>query len=133
MLTRRGFAGCVLCTLTAGPAATTVSAQQTGGITRTILGKADLPDGKFVSILAAVEVAPGAVIARHTHPGVESAIVTEGSLDLSVDGLPDRTVKAGEGYLVPTGAIHAARNGSATTKLAITYTVEKDKPLASPA
>ncbi|WP_407520497.1 cupin domain-containing protein [Methylobacterium oryzisoli] len=132
MLTRRGFAGCVLCTLTAGATATAVSAQQ-GGITRTIIGKADLPDGKFVSILAAVELAPEAVIARHTHPGVEAAIVTEGAFDLSVDGLPDRTVKAGEGYLVPTGAIHSARNRSATTKLAITYTVEKDKPLASPA
>jgi mannose-6-phosphate isomerase-like protein (cupin superfamily) len=43
-------------------------------------------------------------------------------------------VQAGEGFVIPAGVVHNARNDSAApTKLVGVYVVEKGKPLASPA
>ncbi|SDB72361.1 cupin domain-containing protein [Belnapia rosea] len=131
MLSRRGFAGCALCAAV-GLVATNVQAQ-TGGVTRTMLGTSDYPGNGKVSILMTVEIPPNAVIARHTHPGVESSVVMEGEVMLELDGQPARTYKAGEGFQVPPGVPHSGRGGPAASKLAATYIVEKDKPLASPA
>ncbi len=52
---------------------------------------------------------------------------------LMVQGQPDRTVKTGESYRVPSGAIHDAKTGPQGTKVIATYVVEIGKPLASPA
>jgi quercetin dioxygenase-like cupin family protein len=135
MLSRRKFAACALCTI-AGFAATAVGdaqAQAPAGLKRTILAKTEYPDSKYATILVAVEIEPGAIIPRHTHPGVESAYVLEGGLELAVKGEPTRQVKAGDGFQIPVEAPHGGRNGDKPTKLAVTYVVEKDKPLASPA
>ena len=43
------------------------------------------------------------------------------------------TLKAGDGFQVPTGTPHSGKNGDKPTILATTYVVEKGKPLASPA
>jgi quercetin dioxygenase-like cupin family protein len=50
-----------------------------------------------------------------------------------VQGQPARQVKAGEGFQVPAEVPHGGRNGDKPVKLVVTYVVEKDKPLASPA
>ena len=50
-----------------------------------------------------------------------------------VQGQPDKTVKVGDSYQVPSGAIHDAKTGPQGAKLIATYVVEKGKPLASPA
>jgi mannose-6-phosphate isomerase-like protein (cupin superfamily) len=47
--------------------------------------------------------------------------------------MPDRMVKAGEGFEIPPEVPHSLRNGSLPGKIAATFTVERDKPLASPA
>ena len=101
------------------------------GIKRTILSKTDMPDGKYVALLVAVEIDAGVAVPRHTHPGVESAYCLEGSAQLSVKGQPDRMVKAGDGFQVPTETPHSAKIGDKPFKLMVTYTVEKDKPLAT--
>ena len=135
MLSRRKFAACALCTI-AGFAATAVGdaqAQAPAGLKRTILSKTEYPDGKYATILVAVDIEPSAVIPRHTHPGVESAYVLEGGLEVSVKGEPTKQVKAGEGFQIPVEVPHGGRNGDKPTKLVVTYVVEKDKPLASPA
>jgi quercetin dioxygenase-like cupin family protein len=135
MLSRRKFSACALCAAV-GFAATEAQAQitQAGpGFKRTILQKTELPDSKYVSILVAVDIDPGTVVARHTHPGVESAYVVEGEAELSVKGQPARTIKPGEGFHVPPETPHGARNGTKLTRLIVTYVVDKDKPLASPA
>ena len=87
--------------------------------------------GKLAELGA--EIAAGATVARHTHPGVESTYVVEGGFDLAVQGQADRRVQAGEGFVIPADTPHAVRNGDRPTKLASTYVVEKGKPLASPA
>lgn len=135
MLTRRNFSACAICSI-AGFAATAVGeaeAQAAGGLKRTILSKTEYPDGKYATILVAVEIDAGATVPRHTHPGVESAYIIDGALELSVQGQAVRQVKAGDGFQIPAEVPHGARNGDKPTRLAVTYVVEKDKPLATPA
>ena len=135
MLSRRKFSACALCAAI-GFAATEAQAESTqagAGFKRTILQKTELPDSKYVTLLVAVDIDPGTVVARHTHPGVESAYVVEGELELAVKGQPARTVKVGDGFQIPPESPHGGRNGSKLTRLMVTYVVDKDKPLASPA
>ena len=56
-----------------------------------------------------------------------------GSSNLSVKGQPDRVIRAGDGFQIPPEVPHSVRNGSEKTRVIANYTVEKDKPLASPA
>jgi quercetin dioxygenase-like cupin family protein len=139
MASRRNFLACAICAAVGaavGLVATGVDAPaqaQVPGVVRKTLSTIDFPgDGKH-SILMTVELAAGTAIARHTHPGLESTVVTEGELELEMQGHPARLVKAGDGFQVPAGLPHSARSGGAPTRLAVTYVVDKDKPLASPA
>ena len=43
-----------------------------------------------------VDLEAGTLVARHTHPGIESSYVVEGQLELSVDGEGARTFNAGD-------------------------------------
>jgi quercetin dioxygenase-like cupin family protein len=107
---------------------------QVSGLTRTLVGKADVSVPGREAVIARVEVAPGAKAGRHTHPGDEISYVMEGEATLLVDGQPPRQVKAGESFVVPAGVVHDAHNnGSTAAKLLGVYVVEKGKPLASPA
>jgi len=132
MLKRRGIVSCAICAAT-GLIATKVDAQAPAGLTRTLLQKTEYPGDKHVCILMTVEIEANFLVARHTHPGVESSFLIAGGGTLSVKGEPDRVVKAGEGFQIPPEVPHKLQNGPIPSKLAITYIVEKDKPLATPA
>lgn len=107
---------------------------QASGLTRTMVGKADVSVPGREAVVARVEVAAGARAGRHTHPGDEISYVTDGEVTLLVDGQEPRKVKAGESFVVPAGVVHDAHNDSAApVKLVGVYVVEKGKPLASPA
>jgi quercetin dioxygenase-like cupin family protein len=73
------------------------------------------------------------LVARHTHPGIESSYIVDRTLELNVDGQGTRTFKAGDGFQVPPRAPHSGKSGDTSATIAITYVVEKGKPLASPA
>lgn len=118
----------------AQPGADQPGAAQTGGLSRTMVGKADVSVPGREAVVAKVEVAPGSRAGRHTHPGDEISYISEGEVDLLIDGQPPRTLKAGETFVVPAGVIHDAHNASnGTVKLIGVYVVEKGKPLATPA
>jgi len=107
---------------------------QAPGIQRTIVYKADVSVPGREAVIARVELAPGAVAGRHTHPGDEITYVMEGEAEISIEGQPNRKVKTGDGFVIPAGKIHDARNtGTSTLKLAGVYVVDKGKPLATPA
>ena len=93
----------------------------------------DGPMDGYVTIEMRVEIDPGATVARHTHPGVESGYVAEGAIELTIEGEGARKLAVGDGFQVPTRAPHGGPNGAAKTVIISTYVVEKDKPLASPA
>ncbi len=58
----------------------------------------------------------------------------DGAATLMVAGQPPRQIAAGEGFLIPAGVVHNAKNdGASAIKLVGVYVVEKGQPLASPA
>jgi quercetin dioxygenase-like cupin family protein len=136
MLTRRGFAGfasCAICAAT-GFIATDASAQgASDGVTRTTLSQMDGPTPGYYTLIMQVELAPNASLPRHTHPGIESGYVAEGGVEVTIKGQAAVAVKAGGAWQVAPETPHALKNGDKPTKYAITYTVEKGKPLISPA
>jgi quercetin dioxygenase-like cupin family protein len=106
---------------------------QQSGIKRTPLQSVDFPAG-YTVVSGIVEIAPGNCASRHTHPGVEVTYVMEGAGVLKMEGQPDRVVKAGESFHVPANTPHqGCAVGGEVFKVLVTYVVEKDKPLASPA
>lgn len=132
MVKRRGLITCTLCAAI-GLVTSEVNAQTQPGFTRKILQKTEYPGDKYVCVLMEIEIEPNALVPRHTHPGVESGYIVSGSSTLSVQGQPDRVIKAGDGFQIPPEVPHAVRNGPKKSRVVATYIVEKDKPLASPA
>jgi len=108
-------------------------AAQNPGIKRTIVKTQDVSGG-HQAVIASVTIAPGAFAGRHTHPGEEISYIIEGEGEILIDGQPPLRVKAGDGFVIPAGAIHDAHNtGTVPIKLAAVYYIEKGKPLATPA
>ena len=138
MLTRRGFASCALCAIT-GFIATEASAQgappaASAGVTRKILSQTDGPAAGYETVLVEATIEAGSAVGRHTHPGIESAHVLEGGFELPIQGQETRTLKAGDAFQIPPETPHAGgKAGTAKSRILITYVVQKDKPLASPA
>ena len=128
-------AGVMAAMLIVGTAASQPPAmtQQTQTIKRTPLQKFDVPGTSYETVIGIAEITPNAMIGRHTHPGPESGYMLEGEMVLMIDGQPEKTVRAGDSYQVPPGAVHDARSGPKGAKVIATYVVEKGKPLASPA
>jgi quercetin dioxygenase-like cupin family protein len=73
---------------------------------------ADLP-GREVRI-SLLDREPGASSARHRHPGHHTfGYVIEGTYEFAINGEPSRTLKAGDAFYEPPGAIHStSRNPS---------------------
>ncbi len=134
MLTRRVFTACGLCAA-AGFLASEADAQTAAppGLKRTLIKQTDGPADGYATIEMRIEIDPGAVVARHTHPGIESGYVAEGGIELTIDGQGPLRLAAGDGFQVPTRVPHGGPNGPAKTVVISTYVVEKGKPLASPA
>jgi quercetin dioxygenase-like cupin family protein len=107
--------------------------QQTQAIKRTPLQKFDVPGTNYETVIGIAEIAPNAMIGRHTHPGPESGYMLEGEMVLMIDGQGEKTLRAGDSYQIPAGAVHDGRSGPKGAKVIATYVVEKGKPLATPA
>ena len=104
------------------------------GFKRTPVQQGDLSTPGREGVQAIAEISPGAESGRHTHPGEEFGYVLEGTITVELDGKPAMTKKAGEGFIIPAGTIHNAKNSSkAAAKVLATYIIEKGKPVATPA
>jgi quercetin dioxygenase-like cupin family protein len=100
------------------------------GIKRTDLQTHDLSIPGHEVVQQMVELQPGTVIGKHTHPGEEISVVLEGELRVDVVGKPAVTYKVGQAFTIPKGAVHGGTNaGKVPMKLLVTYVVEKGKPL----
>lgn len=115
-------------------AATALMFAQAPALKRTIVAQADVSIPNHEAVIAEVILAPGAFGGRHTHAGEEITYIIEGELEVIVEGKPTQNLKAGQGFIIPAGAIHNPHNtGSKPTKLAAIFYVEKGKPLSTPA
>ena len=102
-------------------------------IKRTPLQSIDFPDG-YKTVTGLAEIAPGGASGGHTHPGIETGYILEGEVLMSIEGQPDKTLKAGDSYMIPPGAKHDVKSiGSVPAKAVSVFVVDKTKPLASPA
>src|SRR5712692_580667 len=107
---------------------------QNTAIQRTVVQTADVSVPGREAVIARVVIAPFGKAGRHTHPGDEISYVLEGEGEILIDGQPPRKVKAGDGFVIPGGSMHDARNtGAVNLRLVGVYVVEKGKPLATPA
>lgn len=91
-----------------------------------------MPNREAVVVL--VELDPGLMAGKHSHPGEEISYILEGEAERLIEGEAPRKLKAGDAFIIPAGKIHDAKStGTVPLKLAGVYVVEKGKPLASPA
>ena len=111
--------------------ATAVLAQQPA-MKRTVLHTQDLSVAGREVVLGRADFPKGTSTGKHTHPGDESSYVAEGTLSIVIEGVP-KTVKAGESFFVPAGAVHDAINIDAgNTTVIANYIIEKGKPVTTP-
>jgi quercetin dioxygenase-like cupin family protein len=96
------------------------------------LERIDVPGTQYNAVLVLVDVPGGFTVDRHTHPGIETAYILQGEVDVFVEGQPDRHLKVGETFKLGEGIPHIVRAGP-PTRIPVTYVVDKNKPLASPA
>jgi quercetin dioxygenase-like cupin family protein len=103
------------------------------GVKRMLLQRRDLSATGREVVQVRVDLSPGVLFDKHSHPGEEIVYVIEGSLQYKVEGAPSVTLRAGEVLFIPAGAIHSAKNvGSTNGAELATYIVEKGKPLVVP-
>lgn len=102
-------------------------------IHRTILKRIDVPASSYEVVYAMVEIAADSVVPRHTHPGSVMGYLLEGDYTVLIDGQTPRSLHAGEVFEVPPGVVHEEHTGSKPAKILAVFTVEKGKPLTSPA
>ena len=106
---------------------------QQSGVKRTDLQQHDLSIPGREMIQVRVDIAPGVLAAKHTHPGEEIIYVLEGELEYQLEGKPPVTLKAGGVLFIPAGTPHTAKNVGKTNGAELaTYIVEKGKPLVNP-
>lgn len=109
-------------------------AQQMQGIQRADLIKNDISVNGHEAVQVRVDIAPGALAIKHSHPGEEIAYVLEGALEYQLEGRAPVTLQAGQSLFIPAGVVHSARNvGSRTASELATYIVRKGAPLLVPA
>lgn len=104
-----------------------------GGIKRTPLQKVENFPAGYNIITVVAEIPANTLAGRHTHPGVDTGYVLEGSGTFMMEGKPDQDIKPGDSYAVPTGVPHDVKAGPNGLKVMAIYVVEKDKPVATPA
>jgi quercetin dioxygenase-like cupin family protein len=122
------FVALAVCSTTAARAQ-----QPSPGMNRVVLEKHDLAVPGREGVLVRVELAPGVEEPKHTHPGDTFAYVLEGTFSLWRDGQPTSHFNPGEAFYIPAGQVHSVKNdGAAPVKLAVTFFVEKGKPITTP-
>lgn len=107
------------------------NAQQVGsGRTELQRHNLSIPGREVVQVR--VDLEPGILSHKHTHPGEEIVYVVEGLLEYTVEGRAPVTLKAGEVLFIPAGAAHTAKNvGTGKGSEIATYIVDKTKPLVT--
>lgn len=116
-------------------AAGLVNAMQHGKVSVAELYKADLvtSDGKEASMFMA-ELAPGASMGKHYHPGDAFAYILQGTMLLEIAGKPSVTLTAGQSGSLPPRTVHDDKNPSQTAplKFLVFHVAKKGEPLAVP-
>ena len=107
-----------------------LASAQPRGVKRTPLQRHDLSAPGREVVQVRVDIAPGVVAPRHSHPGEEIVYALEGTMEYRLDGRQPITLRAGEVLFIPAGVIHEVENvGKNNAAELATYIAEKGKPL----
>ena len=97
----------------------------------------DVPAGSKAQtvIITTRDLKDGESVTPHIHHGVEMTQVTSGTFECYLKGLPMKTVKAGESFMIPREVPHDCRPapGSPPVHLAVTLVVDTGTPPRVPA
>jgi len=116
--------------MTAAERDTPAAPQAQPGIARTDLQRHDLSIPGREVIQTRVDLGPGVVAPRHSHPGEEIVYALEGTLEYRLEGQPPVTLTPGEVLFIPAETIHTVKNVSSDNAAELaTYVVEKGTPL----
>jgi quercetin dioxygenase-like cupin family protein len=99
----------------------------------TVVGVAKFPinvtAGDYDLVNQVVDIPPGAMIPKHTHPGPAVVQVLTGSVRLT-DAMGDKTVEAGHMFTENPGNAHSAANkGSVPARVSVSYLVPRGADL----
>jgi quercetin dioxygenase-like cupin family protein len=84
-------------------------------------------------VIGTAALPAGSAIGFHTHPGDEAGYVLKGTLILKVQGQADRTLKAGDSFFNPRGAVHSIVAAPGGDAMAVSsWIIDKGQPLATP-
>jgi quercetin dioxygenase-like cupin family protein len=90
----------------------------------------DGPTAGYETIMIGVKLDKGTVVARHTHPGIESVYIIEGSIEVAVEGRDTKVYETGQAIQIPPETPHGSgKPPSEDVHFISNYIVEKDKPL----
>jgi quercetin dioxygenase-like cupin family protein len=113
----------------------TLYAQESSPVKVAELYKTNLAEapGKEARIIQ-LEIAPGAHVGWHYHPGDACAYVQEGSMVLVPQGKTPVTMDQGQTGCVAPRAVHDDKNASQTApvKFLVFFVIEKGQPFAVP-
>jgi quercetin dioxygenase-like cupin family protein len=102
------------------------------GVSLTVLRRMDGPADGYETVMVEIAIPAGTLVPPHTHPGVESTFVLEGTGELHVDGLPPVMLAAGDSFQAPPDTIHFVRIGE-RARVRSTLVVRKGEPITQPA
>ena len=96
----------------------------------------DVPAGSKAQtvIITTRDLKDGETTSPHMHFGVEMTQVVTGTFECYLKGLPMKTVKAGESFVIPREVPHDCRPqpGSPPAHLAVTLVIDTGTPPRSP-
>ena len=96
----------------------------------------DVPAGSKAQtvIITTRDLKDGESTSPHMHFGVEMTQVVTGTFECYLKGLPMKTVKAGESFVIPREVPHDCRPqpGSPPAHLAVTLVIDKGTPPRTP-
>ena len=101
------------------------------GVSLTVLRRMDGPVDGYETVMVEIVIAAGTLVPPHTHPGVESTFVLEGTGELHVDGQPPVNLAAGDSFQAPPDTVHSVHVG-ARARVRSTLVVRKGEPITQP-
>lgn len=103
-----------------------------GKLTRRVIQRAPLSVAGREIVQVETEIPAGVESGWHVHPGEEVGYIIAGEVEMMVRGRASVVLRAGDGFLIPPGVPHNARDlGPETGRMLSTYIVEPGQPLAT--
>ena len=102
------------------------------GVSVTVLRPMDGPVDGYETVMVEISIPEGTLVPPHTHPGVESTFVLEGTGELHVEGMPTVMLAAGDSFQAPPDTVHFVRIGE-RARVRSTLVVRKGEPITRPA